>query len=55
MNAINTFNLVIGIGWLLMALLDLILQQPTAWYVSMLMCLALAFNHIHDYVVGKSA
>ena len=55
MNTLNTINLVLGVCWLVMAVTDLVMQQPTAWYVSMLMCLALAVTHINSYITGRSA
>lgn len=51
MNLGYKFNLVMGIGWITAAALDLLLQRPVSWYVSMLMCIGLAMWHIHASII----
>lgn len=47
MNLSVTFNIIIAIGWIIAATLDLILQRSVSWYVAMMMSIGLALWHIH--------
>ena len=47
MNIGVTFNIIIAIGWIIFAIPYLVLQLPVAWYVAMMMSIALATWHIH--------
>lgn len=51
---VNILSLLLAIGWFVVAAISLITQQPFEWYISALMCAALAINYTVDYIVGRS-
>lgn len=52
---VNIFNLLLAVGWFIMTAISLITQHPFEWYVSALMCVALAINYTADYLIGRQA
>lgn len=41
----KALDIMLAVGWLVVALCDLLLQQPVSWFASMFVCLGLAVAH----------
>ena len=49
----NAINLIMAALFIALAMIDLYAQQPVPWYVSMIMCLALAAHNLDAFFQAR--